>query len=349
MDFQSDNTSGVAPQVMEAILNANHESAPSYGQDAVTQAAKQKFNQLFEREVDVFFTATGTAANGLALATLCPPYGVIFAHEEAHIITDEANAIEGFTAGAKIVPLSGKQGKIDPEGLDQRVQAWKNHRPHAPLPAVLSVTQVTEAGTVYTIDAIKILSQIAKTHGLYVHMDGARFANALVSLGETPAAMTWKAGIDVLSFGGTKNGALAAEAVVFFNRDVSKNADYMHKRMGQLFSKMRFFSSQFLALLQEDLWLRHASSANQIATQAAEVLQRCIGVKLLYPVEANEIFVRMSERLSSHLRAHGIAFYDWGLPGENHYRFVTSFNTHSLAIESLKIACKANLETSQSV
>jgi threonine aldolase len=344
MNFQSDNTSIVAPQVIEALLNANHESASSYGQDAVTEKAKQKFNQIFERDVDVFFTSTGTAANGLALATLCPPYGAIFAHEEAHIITDEANAIEGATGGAKIIPIAGKQGKIDPQGLEQRIQAWKNHRPHAPLPLALSLTQATEAGTIYTIEEIKALSRIAKANGLYVHMDGARFANALVSLGETSATMTWKAGVDVLSFGGTKNGAMAAEAVVFFNRDLTKNADYIHKRMGQLFSKMRFFSSQFLALFQQDLWLRHAYNANQVATQVGEILQRCEGVKLLYPIDANEVFVTMPDSLAKHLRHEGINFYDWGLPGEKQYRFVTSFNTHSSALESLKVACKANLE-----
>ncbi|MBW8308250.1 MAG: low specificity L-threonine aldolase [Candidatus Paracaedibacteraceae bacterium] len=346
MNFQSDNTSIVAPQVIEAILNANHETALSYGQDAVTQAAKQKFNQIFERDVEVFFTSTGTAANGLALATLCPPYGAIFAHEEAHIITDEANAVEGFTGGAKIIPLKGQQGKIDPGELDQRIHTWKGRRPHSPLPAVLSLTQATETGTVYTVDEIKVLSKIAKENGLYVHMDGARFANALVSLGETAAAVTWKAGVDVLSVGGTKNGAMAAEAVVFFNHDLSKNADYVHKRMGQLFSKMRFFSSQFLALFDGDLWLRHAYNANQLATQVAEILQRCEGVKLLYPVEVNEIFAIMPARLANHIRAQGITFYDWGVPGQNQYRFVTSFNTHSSAIESLKIACKANLENS---
>lgn len=349
MNFQSDNTSTVSSKVIEAILNANHESAPAYGNDVITENTKQKFNLLFEREVEVFFTSTGTAANGLALASLCPPYGAIFAHHEAHIITDEANAAENFTGGAKIVQIPGNHGKIDPTNLERHIQAWKSHRPHAPLPMVISITQATEAGTVYTLDEIQVLSKIAKTNGLYLHMDGARFANAVIALGETPAALTWKSGVDVLSFGGTKNGALAAEAVIFFNRDLAKNTDYLYKRMGQQFSKMRFFSAQFLALLQDNLWLRHASQANQTATQIAEILQRCEGVKLLHPVDANEVFVSMPTSLANQLKSHGLSFYDWGLDGDNQHRFVTSFNTHSSAIDALKMACKTNLENDYSL
>lgn len=344
MNFQSDNTSTMAPQVMEAILNANHESVPSYGNDAVTEDAKLKFNQVFEREVEVFFMSTGTAANGLALASICPPHGAIFAHEQAHIITDEANAIEGFTSGAKIVSVPGAHGKMDPAALEKMVLSWKQHRPHAPMPAAISLTQATEAGTLYTVDEIRVLSNIAKSNDMRVHMDGARFANAVVALGESPAALTWKAGVDVLSFGATKNGAMAAEAVVFFDKDLVSVADYAHKRMGQLLSKMRFFSCQFLALFHEDLWFRHAYHANEMATQVAEILQRCERAKLLHPVECNEVFVELPDTLVNQLRSAGISFYDWGIPGGKQYRFVTSFNTHSSAIDSLKAACLANLK-----
>jgi threonine aldolase len=348
VNFQSDNTSTVAPQVIEAILNANHESVPSYGKDAVTEDARAKFEQVFERPVDVFFVSTGTAANGLSLASSCPPYGAIFAHENAHVITDEANAIECFTGGAKIVGIPGNHGKIDPLLFERRIQIWKNSRPHAPLPSVITLTQATEAGTVYTIKEIQALSEIARAHNMLVHMDGARFANAVVALGESPAALSWKAGVDILSFGGTKNGALMAEAVVFFNRDLARQADYTQKRMGQLSSKMRFLSAQFLALFYEDLWLRHAYHANRTATQVAEVLQRCEGVRLLYPVDINEVFVEMPPALVSQLRAKGISFYEWGMPGHHHYRFVTSFNTHLSAIDGLKVACQSYVETEYS-
>lgn len=340
MNFQSDNATTVAPQVMEGLLAVNQESVPSYGKDRVTDKARLAFNQVFGREVDVFFMSTGSAANGLSLASICPPYGAIFAHEEAHIICDEANAIEACTGGAKIVPIPGRHGKIDVIELESRIRAWKNSRPHAPLPAALSLTQVTEAGTVYKPAEIKTLAEVAKAHGLAVHMDGARFANAVVALGESPAAFTWKVGVDVLSFGGTKNGALAAEAVVFFNHSLAVHADYLHKRMGQLYSKMRFFSSQFLSLFEKDLWLHHAQVANQAATQVAEILQRCEGVQLLYPVDANEVFVTLPSGLAADLRKKGVLFYEWGRPGQNYYRFVTSYNTSSASIEQLKMACQ---------
>ncbi len=335
MNFESDNTAPISPLIMQAILNANETSMPAYGQDPITKHARQRFCEIFEREVDVFFTATGTAANCLALTTMTPAYGAIYCHPDSHINVDECGAPEGATAGAKLVPISGDNGKITPEALRRQIERDLAMRPHCAQPAVISLSQCTESGTLYKKDELSEIGKIAKEYGLLVHMDGARFANAVVALGESPAALTWHVGIDVLTLGGTKNGALAAESVVFFNRDLAKNADYVQKRQGQLFSKMRYFSCQFLALFNEDMWLKNALHANHMATRLMEVLERCNGVSLLSPVEANEVFVHMPDTLTTHLRDRGVLFYDWGMPGQKHYRFVCSSHTHITEIQEV--------------
>lgn len=339
MTFKSDNTSGICPEMLEKIILANEQSTEdAYGQDTITSRVKTQFNSLFEKEVTVHFMATGTAANCLALSSLTPPYGAIFCHEHAHITTDETNAPELFTGGAKLVNLPGDHGKICPIALEDAIHSLKAMRPHSAMPAVLSLTQSTEAGTVYTVSELKTLIAIAKKHHLYVHMDGSRFANAVVTLGESPANITWRLGVDVLSFGGTKNGAMAAEAVVLFNPDLAHHLDYQQKRFGQLMSKMRFFSCQFEALLESNLWLKNAAHANNMAKHLAQTLLNLSNVELIHPVEANEVFVKMSVELAQTLRNHGIQFYDWSFNEQESYRtyrFVTSFNSPSSEIEKL--------------
>lgn len=336
MTFKSDNTSGICPEILEKIAAVNHATADAYGGDAITLKVKQQFNDLFEKEVSVFFMATGAAANCLALSSLTPPFGAILCHEHAHITSDETNAPELFTGGAKLLSLPGQHGKICPDSLAPLIHNLLAMRPHNPLPTVLSLTQSTEAGTVYTIDELATLISIAKQYHLYVHMDGARFANAVVTLNDSPANLTWRLGVDVLSFGGTKNGALAAEAVVFFNQDLAKNMDYQQRRFGQLISKMRFFSCQFNALFENDLWLKNARHANHMAQLLLKKLVSFSDVELIHPVDANEIFVKMPITLAQRLRDQGLQFYDWSFAEEpiKTYRFVTSFNTKEKALDN---------------
>lgn len=311
MTFKSDNTSGICPEILEKITFANKDvTQDAYGQDTVTSRVKDIFNTLFEKKVSVYFMATGTGANCLALASMTPSYGAIFCHDHAHITTDETNAPELFTGGAKLINLPGDHGKICPTTLEDTIQRLKSMRPHSPMPAALSLSQSTEAGTVYTLSELEALITIAKKHYLYIHMDGARFANAVARLGESPANLTWRLGVDALSFGGTKNGALAAEAVVLFNFNLANHLDYQQKRFGQLISKMRFFSCQFEALLENDLWLKNAGHANNMAKHLAQALLNLGDVELIHPVEANEVFVNMSIELAQTLRNHGVQFYD---------------------------------------
>lgn len=337
MAFKSDNTSGICAEVLEKIIAVNQGMADAYGGDSITQQVKTLFNEVFEQQVSVFFVATGTAANCLALSALTPPYGAIFCQEYAHIHTDETNAPELFTGGAKLIPLKEREGKICPEQLEQAIHRLLARRPHHPFPATLNLTQATEWGTVYTAQEIQHLVTIAKKYGLRIHMDGARFANAVATLNQSPADLTWRLGIDVLSFGGTKNGALAAESVIFFNPELAKMVDYQQKRFGQLLSKMRFFSCQFEGLLKNDIWLRNARHANAMAQLLFQKFHACPDITVLYPVEANEVFAQMPSSLAEALRQQGLQFYEWE---ENQtalktYRFVTSFDTSSMLIEKL--------------
>lgn len=333
MNFCSDNVTGVAPEIMEALIMANQGAAMPYGDDPLTQTLAAKLQEIFATDATMFPVATGSAANALALSVLTPSYGAVYCHPSAHINVDECGAPEFFTGGAKLVLVPGESGKIDPESLTQALESAGAGVVHHVQPAVLSLTQATEAGTVYQLEEIRTLSKIAKAHNLYVHMDGARFANALVSLGCSPAAMTWQAGVDVLSFGATKNGAMAAEAVLFFHPEshqnshqkLGKNFPFYRKRGGHLFSKMRFLSAQLVAYLENDLWLKNASHANQMASRLAEGLQSIPGVKILFPVEANEIFVEFAPEILQTLQTAGFKFYIFD--GKQMGRLVTAFNT----------------------
>jgi threonine aldolase len=325
VSFTSDNASGVAPEILQALAEANSGPAMPYGADAITQRVSARLAEVFETEVTVFPVATGTAANSLSLSVMVPPYGAVYCHELAHIHVDECGAPEFYTGGAKLVPLAGAHGKFDAQTLSAAIEGAGNV--HAVQPAAVSITQASEAGTIYTPAEIAALSEVARANGLGLHMDGARFANALVAGNHSPAELTWKSGVDALSFGATKNGALGAEAVVLFKPALADTFAYRRKRGGHLFSKMRFLSAQIEAYLRDDLWLRNARHANAMAGQLASGLGKISGVGLCHPVEANEIFARMPEAMIAGLQAKGFVFYRWGAPAACEVRLVTSFET----------------------
>jgi threonine aldolase len=338
MNFCSDNVTGVSPEILEALAAANGAAAPSYGADAVTERLTRRFAEVFERDVTVFPVATGTAANALALATLTPPYGVIYGHGEAHFQVDECGAPEFYTGGAKLTVLAGEHAKITPAALTAAVTG--KGVVHHSQPATVSLTQATEAGAVYGVDEIGAIAEVCGRHGLAFHVDGARFANAVAALNRSPADLTWRAGVEVLSFGATKNGAMAAEAVVFFDPAKARDFEFRRKRGGHLFSKMRFLSAQLDAYLADDLWLRNARHANRAAARLAEGLAGIPGARLRHPVQANEIFVELPEPVIRGLFAAGFLFHRWGGETETCVRLVTAFDTAPADVESFLATAK---------
>jgi threonine aldolase len=309
MNFASDNAAGVAPEIMAAIARANEGCALAYGHDDWTRAVERRFAQMFECDVAVFLVTTGTAANALAVAQYTPPWGAILCHEEAHIATDECGAPEFFGGGIKLVGLAGEAGKIAPETLQCALDGqWGG--PHHVSPAMLSLSQATEAGTVYRAHEISRLADIAHERGLAVHLDGARLGNAIARMNVPLADATWKAGVDVLSFGATKGGALAAEAVVFFDPGRAQNMAERRKRAGHLVSKHRFIAAQMAAYCADDLWLRLARHANAMADRLASGLA-ALGIKPVWPVEANEIFVALPRGMDARLKAAGAIYHPW--------------------------------------
>lgn len=325
MDFRSDNVAGAAPEIMAALAEANRGSASAYGDDDWSRRLNAAFSDVFETSCRVFPVATGTAANVLSLSAAAPGHGAIFCHQDSHIAVDECNAPEFFTGGAKLVLLPGEAGKIDMTALQTALgQGWRGVQ-HHPQPAAISITQATESGTAYAPDEIAAIAALCREHGLHLHMDGARFANAVAGMNASPADLTWRAGVDVLSFGATKNGALAAEAVVFFKPELADGFLYRRKRGGHLFSKMRFVSAQLLAMLQDGLWLRLARDANARAQQLAEGLRKIPGVGLPWPVQANEVFAALPEAVAARLKAGGAQFHPWTADRSLH-RFVCAFD-----------------------
>ncbi|UEM01864.1 low specificity L-threonine aldolase [Skermanella rosea] len=332
MNFTSDNVTGAAPEILEALVAASSGPTPSYGEDPLTARVSEKLSALFDHEVAAFPVATGSAANALALAALAPPYGAVYCHEMSHVNTDECGAPEMFTAGAKLVGLPGPGGKIEPATLRATLEKAGAGVVHHVQPAAVTLTQATESGTVYTPAEVAALSEVARSHGLPVHMDGARFANAVARLGCSPADLTWRAGVDVLSFGATKNGALAAEAVVFFKPELARSFAFRRKRAGHLFSKMRFLSAQLDAYLEGGLWLRLATHANAMADRLAAGLAALPGADLRDPVEANEIFISLPEPVTAGLLERGYAFYRWDGPV---VRLVTAWNTSAEDVDRM--------------
>lgn len=342
MFFASDNWAGAHPRIA-ANLSANAAGfSKAYGEGEFDRAVCERFSQIFEREVAVFFVGTGTAANSLSLMAYNKSGGLAFCHREAHLIEDECGAFEYLSGGSRLDPVDGRLGRIDPAGLERAVTRFASENVHAGRPIAVSITQSTEIGTVYSLDDIAAISRIAKRHSLPLHMDGARFANALVSLATTPAEMTWKSGVDILSFGGTKNGCWCAEAIVLFDLDRAKEMAFLRKRAAQLFSKSRFVSAQFEAYLRDDLWLESARHANAMANQLAAALDASSGARLAWTPQANEVFAIMPKAEAERLQAAGAAFYDWHMPAsfdgtigerEGLYRFVTSFATAAEDVE----------------
>ena len=321
MRFYSDNTATACPQILAAITEANHGLAVAYGDDPWTQRLDAVLGGFFGAEVRAFAVATGTAANSLSLATLCPPYGAIYCHEEAHIATDECGAPGFFSGGAQLMPLPGAAGKLTFEALRVALDAHPASV-HTVQPAALSLTQATELGTVYQPAEIAALSQLAHSRGLRVHLDGARFANAVAFLDCHPADVTWRAGVDVLSFGATKNGALTAEAVVFFDSDLVRDLELRRKRAGHLLSKSRYVAAQLLAYVETGVWKRNAERTNRLAQD----IGRAAGASLIHPVQANEVFVGLGVQRRQALCAAGFEFYDWGAESAGEARFVVSWD-----------------------
>jgi threonine aldolase len=307
--FASDNYAGICPEAWAALTEANREHAQSYGDDPWTAEAADRLRELFETDCEVFFVFNGTAANSLALASLCQSYHSILCHEIAHVEADECGAPEFFSNGTKVLLLPGANGKIDPAAIERMVRRRSDI--HYPKPRAVSVTQATEVGTVYSVAELQAIGETARRLGLHVHMDGARFANAVATLGVAPKQITWQTGVDVLCFGGTKNGTHVGDAVVFFDHSLAREFDYRCKQAGQLASKMRFLSAPWAGMLRDGVWLRHAAHANRMAQLLHDAVQPVPGIRILFPRQANSVFVEMPAPLADGLRARGWRFYDF--------------------------------------
>ena len=309
MDYRSDNTGRAAPEILEALVAANTGTALGYGADEWTARLQERFSELFETAVRVFPVATGTAANALSLAAASPSWGLVYCSEAAHINTAEANAAGFFGGGLKLVPVSGPHARIDPEAFAKSLAAVMPGQLHRGQPAAVNITQASDLGSVYPLDEIRAISETAKARGLKVHMDGARFANALARLGCSPAEMSWRSGVDILSFGATKNGGALCDAIVVFNPDLVDSLAVQLRRAGQVWSKMRFASAQLMAYIESGLWLRLAQASNAAAARIAAGISDLPGLRLIAPVEANEIFLEIPSAVMDALEGDGFQFY----------------------------------------
>ena len=331
--FASDNTAGVCPEAWEALERANRGFEPSYGDDQWTRRARERLKGLFETDCQVWFVFNGTAANALALSTICARHMSILCHEMSHVDTDECAAPEFFTGGSKVIPIRGPAGKLQPEAV--REVFGRGHGIHYPKPGALSLTQSTELGLVYTAAEVQALSDVAHGAGMHVHMDGARFSNAIAALQSqgkgSPADLTWRAGVDVLSFGGTKNGMLGTEAVVFFNRSLAADFDYRVKQSGQLASKMRFAAAQWESMIESGAWLGNAQRANRAARRLSDGLGALPGVRLQFKTEVNGVFVEFPKAAAERLMALGWHFYPFF--GPNGYRLMCSWATEDSKVD----------------
>ena len=305
--FGSDNYAGICPEAWSAMDEANRGFAASYGDDPWTERASNAFRDLFETDCDVFFVFNGTAANSLALASLCQSYHGVICADTSHVETDECGAPEFFSNGSKLLIANSRDGKMTPDSIQEL--ATKRQDIHFPKPRVVTITQSTEMGTVYSLDEVRAISHASKAHGLSLHMDGARFANACAHLGASPAEITWRSGVDVLCFGGTKNGLAVGEAVLFFDHKLASDFDYRCKQAGQLASKMRFLAAPWIGMLESGAWLRNAAHANRCATHFAQQIEGIPAVRIASPVEANAVFLMTSEEILNRLRMRGWRFY----------------------------------------
>ena len=351
MNFGSDNATGASPAVIDAIRAANSGITSGYGADEWSEKARARLANVFECDLEAFFVATGTAANTLALAGLVKPWEAVLCHAESHIANDESTAPEFMTGGARLIPIAAGHGKLEREDLEGYFQRAGTLVPHNSRAGALSLTQSSELGLVYTPDEINALTNVAKEHKVRVHMDGARFANAVAAIGCSPAELSWRAGIDVLCLGATKCGALAAEAVIFFDQTLAEGFIHRRKRTGHLLSKGRFFGAQFDGWLKDDHWLDLAKNANAMAGMLASELQKLPKVRMAWPVQANELFAVIPRSMHEHLSEAGAVYYEWpetGLAAHDQLeedevlvRLVTSFETHPDEIESFLRAATA--------
>jgi threonine aldolase len=330
-EFASDNVAPICPEAWAAMQEANVHYAPSYGEDRWTARMCGRVREIFEIDCDVYFVFTGTAANALSLAQMCKSFQSVICHQHSHMQTDECGAAEFFTGGSKLLLVGGADGKVD-IGQVKALLARQNEL-HSHKPGAISIAQATEFGTVYTRDEIAAIANVARKHQLFLHMDGARFANAIASLNCAPKAITWEPGVDVLCFGGTKNGAAGGELLIFFDKRISREFDYRAKQAGQLGSKMRFLAAPWLGLLTGDAWLSNAQHANRAARRLASRLRKEAGIERVFPVEANAVFVSMDEQLASGLHARGWRFYKFIEPDV--YRLMCSWSTTEEEISSL--------------
>ena len=336
MIFASDNWAGAHPAISAALAAQAGGYAPAYGSSDLDQAVNDRFSIIFEREVAVFFVGTGTAANALALTSVNKPGGVSFVHRDAHLAADEAGASEYLTGGARLCLVDGPNGKMDPDALEKAIGRYPEKFVHSGRPMAISVTQSTEVGSVHTLEELERIGAIARANNLPLHMDGARFANALVSLDTSAAEMTWRRGVDILSFGGTKNGCWCAEAVVLFDPERAHDFAFVQKRAAQLFSKSRFISAQFEAYFRDDLWLETARHSNAMAARLAGHLRQSRRARMAWDPDANEVFAILPAVLIEEIKGRDVAFYPWHTPDgyegevgadESICRFVTSFAT----------------------
>ncbi|MEL6136876.1 MAG: low specificity L-threonine aldolase [Cyanobacteria bacterium J06628_6] len=337
--FASDNYAGICPEVMAYLEKANSGYAPAYGEDDWTQRATDLFREIFEIDCEVFFVFNGTAANSLALGTLCRSYHSIVCHEVAHVETDECGAPELFTHGSKLLLGKGKNGKLTPESITEIVN--KRSDLHYPKPKAISLTQSTELGTLYTLEELRKVRTVADRYQLKLHMDGARFSNAVAAMAVSPAELTWHSGVDVLCFGGTKIGMALGEAILFFDRSLAEDFDYHCKQSGQVASKMRYLSAQFLGLLETGAWLKNARHANACAAYLEEQLAQIAELKILFPRHANAVFVEMPLPLIQTLHEQGWQFYTF--IGEGGARLMCSWNTTYERIDEFIAAIKQSL------
>ncbi|PYI86035.1 MAG: threonine aldolase [Verrucomicrobia bacterium] len=341
--FASDNYAGICPEAWSALAEANQDHAQGYGDDLWTARAAELIRELFETNCEVFFVFNGTAANSLVLAALCQSYHSILCHELAHVETDECGAPEFFSNGTKMLQIPGANGKIDPVGIERMVK--KRTDIHYPKPRAVSITQATELGTVYTPEEVRGIGRMAKKYDLNVHMDGARFANAVASLGVAPREITWQAGVDALCFGGTKNGTHVGDAVVFFNRDLAYEFDYRCKQAGQLCSKMRFLSAPWVGMLKDGAWLRHARHANEMAQRLETRLHDLPEIKILFPRQANAVFAEIPNPVATALRQQGWMFYNF--IGSGGCRLMCAWDTTEQDVDNFVADLKSLLLQSQ--
>ena len=339
IDYRSDNTGRAAPEILEALVRANTGTALGYGADEWTARLQERFRELFETPVRVFPVATGTAANALSLAAASPSWGLVYCSEAAHINTAEANAAGFFGGGLKLVPVAGPHGRVDPDAFARSLAAIQPGQLHRGQPAAVNITQASDVGTVYPLAEIRAVAEIAKRRGLKVHMDGARFANASARLGGSPAEMSWRAGVDILSFGATKNGGALCDAIVVFNPELADGLAVQLRRAGQVWSKMRFASAQLMAYVENGLWLQLAAASNAVAARIAGGIEAVPGLRLVAPVEVNELFLELPGAAMDALEREGFQFYR---RSPTLARFVCRFDTSEAEADALIAALRRN-------